>query len=768
MQSDLKDRLFRLFLTFLLSVGLLLPTLGLLELLSYTAVCLGSAAFLSILLEGCGWNRKTLILGTVVLTGVFLIYLLSGGVSELRDILLAVTLQLSGVHSALPLISRQASLVLTVFITLFSFGATRKMTGSIPAVLVSLAAGMLIWIGNRPSLLLYLLPAILSSFLLVLNRRWETNPFRILPWAVGIVALSFLLTPAQGVDIPVLREKADELRQAVLDRFFFTEPRDVFSISSEGFYPEGSGQLGGPVTPNPHPVMQVSTPRTVYLKGVSLNEYNGRAWHNTLGGRRYLWESVSSGARRRLLFDQNLPSPLFHSSMTEELSVSVRMINSGVSTLFIPQRIREFRSGGELIPYFSDAAELFTTRNLKEGDTWSVSAPLFLAGDPGIGTLIDAAEDTEDPQWNRVLETYTRLPSHLEEPVWQLANDLTAGETSAYNRAFSLQSYLSRNYRYTLTPPEQPSNLDFVTHFLFNTHEGYCTYFASAMTVLCRMVGLPARYVEGYLAEPDENGAAVVTGLNAHAWTEVYFKGFGWLTFDATPHSAQSTGSSSENTSSSSDKPAPVSEQETPTPAPENREPAVQDKQNDGLPEESTQNSTPTPSPTPVPEEMEETPDLVETSDAGSDPGKIHRNTPVPLFLWLLLLLTTVLLFLRWQLTSPAFLERKAVDEKKRFEIWVAEISARLDSRGMKRKAGETLLSWTRRLDAEAALPVKLYPIGECVSLLRYSRAEVLPDDTVLARRTALALRKNQTASVRLRYMIGRLKITRPFLWKHG
>lgn len=52
---------------------------------------------------------------------------------------------------------------------------------------------------------------------------------------------------------------------------------------------------------------------------------------------------------------------------------------------------------------------------------------------------------------------------------------------------------------------------------------------------MARIAGLPARYVEGYLAVPDENGECVVTGRNAHAWAEVYFKGFGWVVFDATP-----------------------------------------------------------------------------------------------------------------------------------------------------------------------------------------------------------------------------------------
>ena len=765
MQPELKNLFFRLFLTFLLSVGLLLPMLGLLELMPCAAASLGVAASLSVLLEICGLNRKTRIISALLLTGAFLFYVLSGGISELRDVLLAITLHLSGIQGALPLISLKAALVLTLFTSFFSFGATRRMTGCIPAVLVSFAAMMLIWIGNRPSLLLFLLPAILASFLLILNRQGETNPARTLPWAVGIVLIAFLLTPSKGIEIPALREKADELRQAVLDRFFFTEPRDVFSLSAEGFYPEGSGQLGGPVAPNPHPVMQVSAPRTVYLKGVSLNEYNGRAWHNTLGGRRYLWESASSGARRRILFDQNLPGTLFQSSITEERDVSVRMISSGVSTLFVPQRIREFRSGGELIPYFSDASELFATRNLKEGDTWSVSAPLFIAGDPGIGTLIDAAESAEDPQWNQIQEIYTRLPSHLEEPVWQLAIDLTAGERSHYNQAYALQSYLSRNYRYTLTPPEQPSNLDFVTNFLFNTHQGYCTYFASAMTVLCRMVGLPARYIEGYLAEPNENGEVIVTGLNAHSWTEVYFKGFGWLTFDATPHSAQSAGNGGDDTaSSSSGKPTPVPGREEPTPTPEKEKPTPPEEQTADLPEEASPDSTPTPSPTPVPEEASEseTADPDDPSDEGSDTGESRRNRSAAPFLWILLLLLLIaLLILRWRHTSPALREKKAADENEKFEVWVDEIASRLASRGIERKTGETPLSWTRRLDAAGALPVKLSPIGECVSLLRYSQAETLPEDTVLARETALSLRKNQTVPVRLRYFVNRLKFRR-------
>lgn len=67
--------------------------------------------------------------------------------------------------------------------------------------------------------------------------------------------------------------------------------------------------------------------------------------------------------------------------------------------------------------------------------------------------------------------------------------------------------HLQRYYRYTLTPDVPPDSQDFVTYFLYVGKEGYCTYFASAMTVLCRMAGLPARYVEGFVAQPAQTAS---------------------------------------------------------------------------------------------------------------------------------------------------------------------------------------------------------------------------------------------------------------------
>ena len=116
---------------------------------------------------------------------------------------------------------------------------------------------------------------------------------------------------------------------------------------------------------------------------------------------------------------------------------------------------------------------------------------------------------------------------------------MIADAATPYEQACAILRHLQRYYRYTLSPVTPPENQDFVTYFLYVGKEGYCTYFASAMTVLCRMAGLPARYVEGFLAQPDSSGFAYVTGQNAHAWTEAYFEGFGWVPFDPYPCPAE-------------------------------------------------------------------------------------------------------------------------------------------------------------------------------------------------------------------------------------
>jgi hypothetical protein len=95
--------------------------------------------------------------------------------------------------------------------------------------------------------------------------------------------------------------------------------------------------------------------------------------------------------------------------------------------------------------------------------------------------------------------------------------------------------------RYSLSPGATPREEDFVTYFLTQQRKGYCTHFASAATVMLRALGVPARYVEGYVvtkhdvsnAQPD--GWINLMDTNTHAWTEIYLDGYGWMPLEFTP-----------------------------------------------------------------------------------------------------------------------------------------------------------------------------------------------------------------------------------------
>ncbi|MCL2774944.1 MAG: hypothetical protein FWD71_16590 [Oscillospiraceae bacterium] len=142
-----------------------------------------------------------------------------------------------------------------------------------------------------------------------------------------------------------------------------------------------------------------------------------------------------------------------------------------------------------------------------------------------------------------VRQYYLDVPDTLPQEVKDLAAQITEGCQTDYNKALAIEKYLADNYTYTLNPkaPYDPQ-ADFVYNFLFDTKEGYCTYYASAMVMMLRSLNVPARYVEGFLVDtskktksPDDGkDYIIVYDYNAHAWPEVYLRGIGWIPFEPT------------------------------------------------------------------------------------------------------------------------------------------------------------------------------------------------------------------------------------------
>jgi transglutaminase-like putative cysteine protease len=134
-----------------------------------------------------------------------------------------------------------------------------------------------------------------------------------------------------------------------------------------------------------------------------------------------------------------------------------------------------------------------------------------------------------------IRERYLQLPRSVPERVRQLAAEITKDRTTAYDKAKAIEAYL-RTYPYDLEVPAPPQDLDVADYFLFDLKKGYCDYYATAMVVLARASGLPARFVSGYASGSYDaaNAEYVVRELHAHSWAEVYFPEIGWIEFEPT------------------------------------------------------------------------------------------------------------------------------------------------------------------------------------------------------------------------------------------
>lgn len=184
----------------------------------------------------------------------------------------------------------------------------------------------------------------------------------------------------------------------------------------------------------------------------------------------------------------------------------------------------------ETLPEQPDTLSLRSAgREFKRGETYAVTASVSQAEPEDLRLA-----GLDYPTW--ALAKYTQLPPELPQRVRDLGAELTAGAETPYDKAKAVEAYLKTlPYSLTMNPP--PYNSDGVDHFLFNERRGYSEYFASAMTVLLRTQGIPARMVTGYTVGqqvPDED-IYIVADSNSHGWVEVFFPGYGWIGFEPTP-----------------------------------------------------------------------------------------------------------------------------------------------------------------------------------------------------------------------------------------
>ncbi len=180
------------------------------------------------------------------------------------------------------------------------------------------------------------------------------------------------------------------------------------------------------------------------------------------------------------------------------------------------------------LPVYSDVEAVFAQNGVGSGDTYDVTSVVSNA----TSEQLRAASSNYPVE---ITSRYLQLPD-VTDRTKQLANQLAAGKGNPYDIAATIENYLRQNYKYNENVGVPPKGQDAVDWFLFDAKQGYCTFYASSMIEMLRVLNIPSRIAVGfYPAKFDSNaGGYLYRDLNAHAWVEVYFPGYGWVPFEPT------------------------------------------------------------------------------------------------------------------------------------------------------------------------------------------------------------------------------------------
>jgi protein-glutamine gamma-glutamyltransferase len=273
--------------------------------------------------------------------------------------------------------------------------------------------------------------------------------------------------------------------------------------------------------------------RGVHWRGVVLTLFDGKRWFNEPHGPTTLapgpegWFHADAGEVRESKFGL----PIHYTVLLEPIATNA---------LFFANAVESVR--GRFNDEMGSAPQGQRRAYLLKDPTGSIFNPYHnfsrmqyearsILPTPPPDALREAGADYSDS----LRESYLQLPT-LDRRIPELAKQITARADNPYDKARAVEGYLRSHYGYTLDLTGTPQN-DPLAYFLFQKRAGHCEYFAAAMTVMLRSVGIPARYINGFLTGEynDVGGDFVVRASDAHSWVEVYFPTYGWLTFDPTP-----------------------------------------------------------------------------------------------------------------------------------------------------------------------------------------------------------------------------------------
>ncbi|MBI3071016.1 MAG: DUF3488 domain-containing protein [Deltaproteobacteria bacterium] len=311
-------------------------------------------------------------------------------------------------------------------------------------------------------------------------------------------------------------------------------------------------QLGqfGTIRDNTQVVMRVEIPSLQGLRplnfrwrGIALDRYDKGVWSKTRSRPKPAAQSGDFLFFGRQRPNIDAPEITRMTVFLEPLSTEAVFFAGDLRAIEFPGRLAEVMIGKRRLVKRDDHGDVTMSRHGSESAHYNAYVSLR---EPPANALRAAPGDVSTE-----FGLYLQFSTELSHKIPKLAHELTAGLSNNYDKAVAIQKWLHANFRYT-TEMKRETQLDPVEEFLFVRKEGHCEYFASAMTLLLRAAGIPARTVNGFLGGEwnDFGKYYTIRQQDAHSWVEVFFnvprapgpdvrgaETHSWITFDPTPPS---------------------------------------------------------------------------------------------------------------------------------------------------------------------------------------------------------------------------------------
>ena len=391
--------------------------------------------------------------------------------------------------------------------------------------------------------LVYLIAFVASTIRRQLpHQQQDESPIRLLPltgrvtlWLIAGLVPCFLVFP----------------------RASFTFFRGISGGQLAGFANEVKlGEVGN-INTTGRLIMRVTADKPARWRGVTLNHYTGRGWRSTFRGAslytsdRQATEKISwlppqgevakgaflgGGTNIRIEAEPTDRERLLRQDIILE-PIDNRNIFGAFDMVGVETAVG---SGSHVVARRTDETVFRTDRDRQRKFVYTVYSRL----NSTPKTILATATGTVKAHYNK--RHYIRIPRLSQRMVSLAANVVQrAGAQTNYQKAAAIEEYLARNsgIEYDTSPPF-PGNMDPVEHFLFEGRRGHCELFASAMVLLLRQQGVPARIVNGFNSGEYNyyGGYYDVRDSHAHSWVDAYIPNHGWIEFDPTPGGNQQTG----------------------------------------------------------------------------------------------------------------------------------------------------------------------------------------------------------------------------------